>query len=132
MFGKFKKNKKIEKENEIETVVGESIKVKGNFTGQGSVVVNGCVEGNVQSNDTVFVGEKAKIIGSVDADKAVINGKIVGNLKIKDRLELKSTANINGDIKCASLIVEKGLIFNGTCNMGEIQNSKLKTQNDEV
>lgn len=118
MFSKIKiNNKPIKQEKEIETVVGESIKVKGNFTGKGSIIINGYVEGNVQSNDTVFVGKKAKIVGNVDSEKAIVNGEIIGNLKIKDCLELKSTAKVTGDIKCSILLVERGLIFNGKCTM---------------
>jgi len=117
MFKMQNNNKPTKKDNETETIVGESIKVKGNFTGKGSIVINGYVEGNIQSNNIVFVGKKAKIVGSLDADKAIINGEIIGNIKIKDCLELKSTAQITGDIKCSIFLVEPGVIFNGKCTM---------------
>ena len=131
MFSKQDNYESIEESQDIETVVGPSIKVKGNFTGKGSIIINGQVEGNIQSNDTVFVGEEAKIIGSIDSTKAVINGEVNGNIKIKDCLELKTTARINGDIKCSVLSVEKGLVFNGKCSMSTEKNKIEEPEQEE-
>ena len=129
MFGKQNNNNNSTnqvKEKDIKTVVGETIKVKGNFTGKGSIIINGQVEGNIKSHDTVFVGEKARILGNINANKAIVNGEIIGNIDTEDCLELKSTARINGDIKCSVLSIEKGLVLNGKCTMEKTQNIESK------
>ena len=102
---------------EVETIIGPSVKVKGNFNGQGNIIVEGTVEGSIKTNGNIFIGDKAKISASIEAKEAKIGGKIIGNIKIKNYLEITALANITGDIECASLSIEKGAILNGKWTM---------------
>ena len=104
---------------EAETIIGPSVKVKGNFHGQGDIIIEGLVEGSVKTNNFLLVGEKAKITASVEAKNAKIGGEIVGNINVAGYLEIKSSAKIRGDIKASQLSVEKGAIVNGNCQMGK-------------
>jgi len=104
---------------EAETIIGQTVKVKGNFHGQANIIIGGLVEGSVKTNSFLLVGEKAKITASVEAKEAKIAGEINGNIYIAGYLEIKSTAKINGDITTAHLSIEKGAIFNGNCSMGK-------------
>ena len=104
---------------EAETIIGQTVKVKGNFHGQGNIIIEGQVEGSVKTNAFLLVGEKAKITASIDAKEAKIAGEIVGNIDVNGFVEIKSTAKINGDIKATLLSVEKGAIINGHCQMGK-------------
>ncbi|MDO8592195.1 MAG: polymer-forming cytoskeletal protein [bacterium] len=103
--------------NEFETVIGPSVKVKGDFNAQGNVIVEGLVEGSIKTSGNLEVGEKAKINASVEAREAKIGGEIRGNLKIKGFLEITATAKIFGDLEAASISVERGAIINGKCIM---------------
>lgn len=103
--------------NEFETVIGPSVKVTGDFNGQGNIVVEGMVEGNLKTNGNLAVGEKAKLTANVEAKEARIGGEIKGNVKIKGFLEITSTAKIYGDVEAANLSIERGAIFNGKCIM---------------
>ena len=114
---------KTNKENHIkdaETIIGQSIKVKGNFHGQGNIIIEGLVEGSVVTSNFLFIGNKAKIKASVEAKDANVGGEITGNIKVKGYLEVKSSARINGDIEASVLSIEKGAILNGKCNMGNL------------
>jgi len=121
MFNKEGQNEKIK---QAETIIGPSIKVKGNFHGQGNIIIEGIVEGNVKTNGFLLVGNKAKITASIEAADAKIGGEIQGNIKVKGYLEIKSSAKIQGDIEAAEISIEKGTIFNGKCTMasGPIKN----------
>ena len=114
----FNKN---ENENikEAETIIGPSIKVKGNFHGQGNIIIEGEIEGSIKTNNYLLVGEKSKISANVEAKNAKINGKITGNIQITEYLEIGSSATINGNISAKILSVDKGAILNGKCSMGE-------------
>lgn len=103
--------------NEFETVIGPSVKVKGDFNAQGNVIVEGMVEGSIKTIGNLEVGEKAKINASVEAREAKIGGEIRGNLKIKGFLEITATAKIFGDLEAASLSIERGAVINGKCAM---------------
>ncbi len=102
---------------EIETVIGPSVKVEGNFRGQGNVIVEGVVHGSLKTDKDLTVGAGAKISASVTAANAKISGEVRGTVKIKGKLELTETAKIFGDIETEVLSITPGAILNGKCTM---------------
>ena len=104
---------------EVETIIGPSIKVKGNFHGQGNIIIEGEVEGSIKTNNFLLIGGKSKIFANIKAKNAKINGKITGNIEINEYLELGQSAVINGDVNTKILSIAKGAIINGKCSMGE-------------
>lgn len=112
----FTKDEKI-KGKEVETIIGPSVKVKGEFNGQGDIIVDGIFEGNLKTAGNLFVGSKAKINGGIEAREGRIAGEITGNIRMKGYLEITNTAKINGDVEVAQLSVEQGAIINGNLAM---------------
>lgn len=112
----------------VETIVGPSLKVKGNFKGKGNIVVEGEVDGNLKTEGYVYIGDKAKITANIEAKTARIGGVITGNVKIKEHLEIVKSAQVSGDIECGSLSVEKGAQINGKCSMGELTKTNEPTE----
>ena len=102
-----------------ETVIGPSIRVKGNFHGQGDIVIEGIVEGSVKTNSYLLVGKKAKITASIEAGDAQIGGEVTGDIKIKGYVEITATAKINGNIEANQISIEKGAVLNGRCTMSK-------------
>lgn len=96
-----------------ETVIGPSIKVNGQFHGEGDIVVEGSVEGSLKTNNFLFIGDSAKVVASIEAKEARIGGQITGNIVIKDFLEIASSANIKGDVECSQILILKGAVING-------------------
>ena len=115
----FKDQKKNTDAKQAETIIGASVKVKGNFHGDGNIVIEGEVEGNVKTKNFLLVGKSANISADVSAKDARIGGKISGNIKVQDYLEIESSARISGDIHAKELSIEKGAILNGQCHMGD-------------
>jgi cytoskeletal protein CcmA (bactofilin family) len=109
----FNRENKLEKFKDAETIIGASIKVKGNFHGQGNIVIEGMLEGSLKTDANIFIGEKARVIANVEAKDLVINGEIKGNIKVKGYLSLGGTAKINGDIQYGEISIEKGAAVNG-------------------
>ncbi len=109
----FNKDNRAEKFKDAETIIGGSIKVKGNFHGQGNIVIEGSLEGSLKTNASLFIGEKAKIVANIEAQDAIINGLVNGQIKVKKYLSLGSTAKIFGDIQYGEISVEHGAIING-------------------
>jgi len=114
MFNKQNQEKNFK---EAETVIGPSVRVKGDFHGQGNIIVEGIVNGNIKTNNNLRLGERAKITANIEAKEAVIAGEVRGNIKTKGYLEIKATAKIFGDIEASSLSIERGAILNGKCTM---------------
>lgn len=115
----FNKQDGIKDIKEAETIVGPTVKIKGDFHGSGNIVVEGSVDGSLKSENTISIKYKAKIVANVEAKDAVIGGEVVGNIKIKGYLEITDTAKITGDIEASSLSVAKGAILNGSCTMNK-------------
>jgi cytoskeletal protein CcmA (bactofilin family) len=105
---------------EVETIIGHSIKIKGNFHGQGNIVIEGEVEGSIKTDNFLLVGDKARIIANIEAKNAKISGEVTGNLKIDGYLEILSSARILGDIETKEISIEKGARFNGKCIVDNI------------
>lgn len=115
----------------VETVIGPSVKVKGNFNSKGNVIVEGIMEGNLKTNGNVFAGDQSKITANIDAGEVCINGEVNGNIKTKGYLKIGSTAKIFGDVECERLSVQEGALLNGKCQMttppkGETKNKEEK------
>lgn len=109
----FNKETRLEKFKDAETIIGASIKVKGNFQGQGNIIIEGALEGSLKTNANLFIGEKAKVLANVEAKDAIINGELRGNIKAKGYLALGGSARIFGDIQYGELSIEKGALING-------------------
>lgn len=109
----FSKDNKPESFKDAETIIGESIKVKGNFQGHGNIVVEGFLEGSLKTDANLLIGTQAKIIANIEAKDAIINGEIKGNIKAKNYLSIGRTAKIFGDIQYGEISIEKGAMING-------------------
>ncbi len=101
----------------VETIVGPSVEVEGDFNSKGNMVVQGTVAGNVRTEKNLRVERGAKILANVYAQNAKISGEIRGNIKAADTLELTPTAVVVGDVESATLVVAAGAILHGKCMM---------------
>lgn len=117
----FKKEESIQ---EIETVIGPSVHVEGDFVAAGNVVVEGAVTGNLKTDKYLRVGNNAKITANVSAGNALVSGEIHGNISVKEGLELTASAKIFGDIKTKTISVASGAVLNGKCLVGDENISK--------
>ena len=118
----FAKNSSLETVgNDIDTVIGASVKVEGNFVCDGNIVIEGEVRGIIETGGYLQIGTNAVIVADIQAGNSKISGKVQGNIVVKGHLELTETAQINGDIKVASLAIAKGATLNGNCVMNQVK-----------
>lgn len=112
--------------DEVETVVGPSVNVEGDFGSEGNIVVKGTVSGSVRTSKHLSVEVGAKILANVKAGTAKIAGEVRGNMKIKEVLELTSTARVLGDVEVKTLIIEAGAIISGRISMPGLEGAEVK------
>lgn len=110
-----------EHEDDVETVVGPSVHVEGDFASEGNILVKGIVSGSVKTSKLLTVEPGAKIFANIKAGSAVISGEIKGNVKITERLELTASARVMGDAECKVLVVEAGALVHGKVAMKGLQ-----------
>ncbi|MCX6785237.1 MAG: polymer-forming cytoskeletal protein [Candidatus Komeilibacteria bacterium] len=108
-----------------ETIIGPSVKVEGDFIGDGDVIVEGIVLGNLKTKNHLRVGKEAKIQAEVECSNAFIAGEIIGNITVAGEIELTADARVKGDITASLLSVEKGAQINGRISMGNAKKIEL-------
>jgi len=101
-----------------ETTIAMGVKVEGDFTSEGDVIIEGEVTGNVKTKSHLRVGDSAKINADVSAKNAVVAGYIKGNLTVSERLELGENSVVEGDITTEVLSIAPGASVNGKLTMG--------------
>lgn len=104
---------------EPETIIGPSVRVEGNFRGDGNVMIEGEVKGSIKTKRDVRIAEGAKVKASIDCINAFISGEVQGNIKTKEKLELSATAQVTGDITAKTLQINSGAKLNGVIKMDE-------------
>ncbi len=108
--------------DDVETVVGPSVVVEGDFASEGNILVKGTVSGNVKTARLLTVEVGAKIMANVKAGDAVIAGEVRGNVKVEQQLELLASARVLGDIQCQVLVVAGGALLQGKVGMKGLEN----------
>jgi cytoskeletal protein CcmA (bactofilin family) len=100
----------------LETVIGADSTITGELAIQGTVRVDGSIEGDIRA-DWVIVGETGRIRGNVQARMMVVGGRIDGNIDASEIVELKDKAQVFGEICTAKLTVSEGALFDGQSSM---------------
>jgi cytoskeletal protein CcmA (bactofilin family) len=93
--------------------------VVGECQTDGTIRIEGTVQGTVRAGKAVVVGKDGVIDGDVFTQDAVISGRVNGTLVAESRLELQATCTIEGEVCARRMQLEEGAILNGTLRMGE-------------
>jgi cytoskeletal protein CcmA (bactofilin family) len=104
--------------------LSSGVKVKGSITFQKELVMDGTVQGKINSHGVLTIGENADIRGEIKVKSVTVYGKVHGNITA-ERCELKSKSTLEGDLRAASLIIEEGATF-----MGSSQNTLVNPVED--
>jgi len=101
------------------SIIGPGMTIVGDCETDGSVRVEGSVEGSIRAGKAVVVGRHGIVTGDVATQDAVISGRVEGTLVAASRLELQATCHIEGTVHTRRMQLEEGAVLNGTVHMGE-------------
>jgi len=99
------------------SIIGPGMKVVGDCETDGTVRIEGTVEGAVRAGKAVVVGKDGRVHGDIFTQDAVISGTVQGTLSAESRLELQATARIEGEVRARRMQLEEGAVLNGTVQM---------------
>jgi cytoskeletal protein CcmA (bactofilin family) len=105
--------KKFMAEHSGKDVLSSDVEIKGTIKFQKELLIDGKVEGDINSDGALTVGENADIRAEIKTKSITIYGKVQGNISVSERCELKSKCVLQGDLKAARLIIEEGATFIG-------------------
>src|SRR5437899_5157020 len=94
-------------------ILSSDVEIKGSIKFQKELLIDGKVEGDINSDGVLTVGENAEIRGEIKTKSVTVFGKVHGNITVDERCELKARAVLQGDLKAARLVIEEGATFVG-------------------
>ena len=101
------------------SIIGPGMNIIGDLVTDGTVRVEGRIEGTVRAGMAVVIGKGGEVVGDVLTQDAVIGGRVRGTVVAESRLELQASCDIEGQIRARSahLQLEEGARFNGQIQM---------------
>lgn len=97
----------------VKNVLNSEVEIKGNLKFVGELTFDGKLEGEIQSEGVLNLGDSAVITGNINAQSVIVRGKVNGNIVAKDKIEIKAKTELFGDIRATKLVVEEGVTFVG-------------------
>ncbi len=94
-------------------VLNTDVEIKGNLKFTGELTFEGKLEGEINTDGTLHLGDAAVVNGNINAGTVVVRGKINGNIIAKDKIEIKSKTELFGDVRSSKLVIEEGVTFVG-------------------
>ena len=107
-------------------------RITGQLAFEGSVRIDGSVEGEIRCLETLTIGEGAEVRARISSRIVIIRGKVEGNVTAKDKVELLAPGRLFGNVSTPRLIITEGVVFDGDCSMGAAkQGGVAKSLNTE-
>jgi cytoskeletal protein CcmA (bactofilin family) len=102
---------------ELNALLGKGSQFEGKLLFEGTVRIDGRFSGEIVSTDTLIIGEGAEVKANVTVGSLVCLGDYSGDAKAGKAIELKAPAKVRGNLTTASVVIERGVFFDGTCKM---------------
>lgn len=110
--------------SDIKAFLGPGSQFEGKLVFDEIVRIDGVFRGEIQSRDILIIGPGADIQGEISVGTLIVSGKLDGNVKVQNKVELRAPAQIDGTLETPVLMVEAGVIFNGTLSMSPADSVK--------
>ena len=104
---------------EINAFVGKGVSFKGVISYNGTVRIDGNLDGEIHTEGVLLVGEDAVLTAKITAGTVVCKGKITGDISAREKVKLRAPAVVNAGVKAPLLAMEEGVVFNGTLEMSQ-------------
>ncbi len=111
---------------DLNALLGRGSEFEGKLTFEGTVRIDGKFTGTIVTNDVLVVGEGAKVSAEITCGTIIVHGEINGNVKAKSAVELHHPARMRGNVETPSLMIEKGVIFEGQAKMEALDKAGAK------
>ena len=109
----------------IKAYLGSDALFKGALSFEGTVRIDGKFDGQVNTNDTLVIGETGDMKADVNVGTLVCKGKLDGTVVASKKIEIHSASKITGNIQTPALSIELGAVLDGHLNMTEGESKKV-------
>ena len=99
-------------------MIGPSITIKGEVSGEEDLLIEGKVEGTISLKDQqVSVGKSGQVTADIDARTVTVDGKVTGDINGSEKVVVSQSGNVKGNIVAPRVTLEDGAIFKGSIDM---------------
>lgn len=95
------------------SVIDAHLAIAGDIGTDGTVRIDGRIDGTMHRADTLIIGAGGTVVGNVEAREVVVGGELTGDLVVSGRVEIQKTATVRGDIRAAAVMLEEGGTVHG-------------------
>ncbi len=95
----------------------KGVRLEGTLELTGTFRLDAQVKGNIISENSVILGEAARVEGQIEGNHVVIAGRFDGVIFAKGRVEIQPKGVVTGEVHTPCLVIEPGGIFDGHCHM---------------
>ena len=107
---------------EITALLGRGTHFEGKLQFEGRVRIDGSFRGQIQSPDTLVIGDGAEVEAEIDVGTVIIKGGVVqANVRASRGIELYVPARVSGSLHSPQIFMDKGVQFSGTCTMAPVE-----------
>ena len=99
------------------TVIGSTIVIDGEITGDEDLVVLGTVKGRIRLRENIVVERDGVVEASIETATITINGSVTGDIHATERAELRAECRVIGDIRAPRILIADGASFKGSVDM---------------
>ena len=93
------------------------VEIRGNLKFAGELTFAGKLDGEIQSEGALTLGDEAVVRGNMQLHSVVLRGKVSGNVSAREKIEIRSKGELFGDIRAPKLVIEEGATFVGKCEV---------------
>jgi cytoskeletal protein CcmA (bactofilin family) len=109
--------------NQNQTILGQSITLRGEISGKEDLLIEGQLEGTVSLTDhCVTVGSHGEVKAEVHARQVIVLGAVTGNITAREKIEIRKTGQVVGDLVASAVAIEDGAYFKGSIDILREQN----------
>ena len=91
--------------------------IKGDIRTREELLVDGEVEGSMESQSLLTVGPNGKVRANIKAREVAIYGSVRGNVEVTEKLSIREQGSLIGDIKSAGISIDDGAYFKGSIDI---------------
>ena len=97
--------------------IGPSMNIKGEIRSREELMVDGEVEGLLESQSLLTVGHNGKVRANIKAREVVIFGSVRGDVEVTEKIAIREQGSLIGNIKSAGISIDDGAYFKGSIDI---------------
>jgi cytoskeletal protein CcmA (bactofilin family) len=99
-------------------LLSRGVSIKGSVQFLNELLIDGELEGTIDSIGTLTIEEHARIRGEIRTKSVKVRGTVEGNIFVTECCELQAGCTLRGDIEAPRLVVNENATFLGSAKVG--------------